>query len=101
MRRTTALLLALAVTAAPVVARADGRAAAAAFAEGERAFAAGDFLRAGGSFEAAYREQPHWSPLWNAALSAVLNASPTLPASHSSGLLDATSISVCVTFGCA
>ncbi|MBL8609980.1 MAG: hypothetical protein JNL38_21775 [Myxococcales bacterium] len=69
MRRTTALLLALAVTAAPVVARADGRAAAAAFAEGERAFAAGDFLRAGGSFEAAYREQPHWSPLWNAARS--------------------------------
>lgn len=69
MRRPTSLLLALAVVAASTVARADGRAAAAAFADGERAFTAGDFLRAGASFEAAYREEPHWSPLWNAARS--------------------------------
>lgn len=44
-------------------------AAASAFEEGERAFAAGDFVRAGGAFEAAYRALPHAAPLWNAARS--------------------------------
>ncbi len=39
------------------------------FKEGQRAFAAGDFRRAGASFEAAYRKKPHPSALWNAARS--------------------------------
>jgi hypothetical protein len=41
--------------------------AAALFADGERAFAAGDFLHAGEAFEAAYRTAPHHAALWNAA----------------------------------
>jgi len=43
--------------------------AASEFAEGQRAFKAGDFRRAAESFEAAYRDAPHYSPLWNAARS--------------------------------
>ena len=39
------------------------------FAEGERAFQAGDFVRAAGEFEAAYRENPHPTALWNAGFS--------------------------------
>ncbi|UQA63003.1 hypothetical protein [Polyangium aurulentum] len=40
-----------------------------AFEEGERAFEAGDFVRAGDAFEAAHRAVPHSAPLWNAARS--------------------------------
>ncbi len=43
--------------------------AAAHFTEGERAFERGDFVRAAGEFEAAYRENPHPTALWNAAWS--------------------------------
>jgi len=48
---------------------ADQARAASEFAEGQRAFKAGDFRRAAESFEAAYRDSPHYSPLWNAARS--------------------------------
>jgi tetratricopeptide (TPR) repeat protein len=37
------------------------------FQEGEQAFAAGDFPRAGAAFEEAHRAAPHPSALWNAA----------------------------------
>ncbi|MDB4996470.1 MAG: hypothetical protein JWM74_3902 [Myxococcaceae bacterium] len=47
----------------------DAKNAAREFAEGQRAFAAGDFQRAGEEFEAAYRDKPHHAPLWNAAKS--------------------------------
>lgn len=43
--------------------------AASRFAEGERAFARGDFARAGEAFEAAYAAAPHEIALWNAARS--------------------------------
>jgi hypothetical protein len=43
------------------------RAAAREFAEGQRAFKAGDYPHAGTSFEAAYHHAPHPAPLWNAA----------------------------------
>jgi tetratricopeptide (TPR) repeat protein len=43
--------------------------AASRFTEGERAFERGDFVRAAGEFEAAYRENPHPTALWNAAFS--------------------------------
>lgn len=39
------------------------------FADGQKAFTAGDFPRAGDAFEAAYRDRPHHAPLWNAARS--------------------------------
>lgn len=39
------------------------------FAEGERAFERGDFVRAATEFEAAYRENPHPTALWNAGFS--------------------------------
>ncbi len=45
------------------------RRAATEFAEGQRAFTAGDYRHAAESFEAAYRDKPHYSPLWNAARS--------------------------------
>ncbi|MDP9001243.1 MAG: hypothetical protein M3O46_14170 [Myxococcota bacterium] len=41
--------------------------AAGQFAEGTRAFDAGDFTRAGEAFEAAYAFEHHEDPLWNAA----------------------------------
>jgi len=50
-------------------ARDDDARAAAAFAEGERAFDAGDYRAAAEAFEAAYRVRPHHAPLWNAARS--------------------------------
>jgi len=50
-------------------AAADPKEAARAFAEATRAFEAGDYVRAGEAFELAYREGPHYSPLWNAARS--------------------------------
>lgn len=68
-------MVALTVTAPCLVARAEPptapqRSAAAAFdvfREGERAFAAGDYIHAGESFEAAHRLAPHPDALWNAA----------------------------------
>jgi hypothetical protein len=63
----------LAITLAPATshaAPADGdRSAARHFADGQKAFAAGDFPHAGDEFEAAYRDKPHHAPLWNAARS--------------------------------
>ena len=55
--------------ARPAQAADAGKNAAREFAEGQRAFAAGDFQRAGEEFEAAYRDKPHHAPLWNAAKS--------------------------------
>jgi hypothetical protein len=37
------------------------------FAEGMRAYKAGDYKHAAESFEAAYKHKPHYSALWNAA----------------------------------
>lgn len=54
--------------AAPTGPDAD-RSAARHFADGQKAFAAGDFAHAGDEFEAAYRDKPHHAPLWNAARS--------------------------------
>jgi hypothetical protein len=45
----------------------DVRAAARKFADGERAFRAGDFTRAGQSFDQAYQLAPHEDALWNSA----------------------------------
>lgn len=45
------------------------RTAAHHFADGQKAFAAGDYPHAGDEFEAAYRDRPHHAPLWNAARS--------------------------------
>jgi hypothetical protein len=45
------------------------RTAARHFNDGQKAFAAGDYPRAGDEFEAAYRDKPHHAPLWNAARS--------------------------------
>lgn len=45
------------------------RTAARHFADGQKAFAAGDYAHAGDEFEAAYRDKPHHAPLWNAARS--------------------------------
>lgn len=54
----------------PAAPSAEARAAATrAFEEGERAFRAGDYVRAAGSFEEAYRVAPHVASLWNAARS--------------------------------
>jgi hypothetical protein len=70
--RLAAILFVLALSAvAPTnAAGQDDRAAAQHdFKEGQRAFAAGDFRRAGTLFEEAYRKKPHPSVLWNAARS--------------------------------
>ncbi|MFO0675008.1 MAG: hypothetical protein U0169_00600 [Polyangiaceae bacterium] len=48
-------------------AEADEKAAGKWFADGMKAFDAGDFPRAAEAFEAAYAKKPHPSPLWNAA----------------------------------
>jgi len=54
----------------PAPSGASGREAAArAFREGERAFAAGDFSGAAEAFERAYRAEAHPAPIWNAARS--------------------------------
>jgi hypothetical protein len=45
------------------------RSAARHFADGQKAFTAGDYAHAGDEFEAAYRDKPHHAPLWNAARS--------------------------------
>lgn len=45
----------------------DVRAASKSFADGERAFRAGDFTHAAEAFEAAYAAAPHADALWNAA----------------------------------
>lgn len=84
-RRTrvkTTLILALAFSALgstlPSLARAGEpdsaveapeRRAARAFVEGQAAFEAGDFRRAGTAFEAAHAAKPHHASLWNAARS--------------------------------
>ncbi len=47
----------------------DPTAAAAHFSEAERAFEAGDFVRAATEFEASYHTNPHPTSLWNAAKS--------------------------------
>ena len=77
----TSLVLSLAALAfsAPSLVRADvpgasvdeapERRAARAFVEGQAAFEAGDFRRAGSAFEAAYAAKPHHASLWNAARS--------------------------------
>jgi hypothetical protein len=62
-----ALLASRAALAAPP-AEAD-RTAARHFADGQKAFASGDYPHAGDEFEAAYRDKPHHAPLWNAARS--------------------------------
>lgn len=59
-------------TAAPTAAhagdaKADQQRAAQAFAQGQKAFNAGDYRNAGEKFEEAYSITPHPSPLWNAA----------------------------------
>jgi tetratricopeptide (TPR) repeat protein len=70
-----ALLATALQLASPAMARADEPApvaierAAQRFAEGERAFERGDFVRAATEFEAAYRENPHPTALWNAGFS--------------------------------
>jgi hypothetical protein len=45
------------------------RSAARHFADGQKAFTAGDYAHAADEFEAAYRDKPHHAPLWNAARS--------------------------------
>lgn len=45
------------------------RTAARHFTDGQKAFAAGDYPHAADEFEAAYRDKPHYAPLWNAARS--------------------------------
>jgi hypothetical protein len=62
----TVLALARGAAAAPTEA---ARRAAREFVEGQKAFQSGDYVRAAESFEAAYRDKPHHSPLWNAARS--------------------------------
>lgn len=73
-------VVALAVLVAAAMALASGvalaapppdadRTAARHFADGQKAFAAGDYAHAGDEFEAAYRDKPHHAPLWNAARS--------------------------------
>lgn len=62
-----ALLASRAAFAAPL-GDAD-RTAARHFADGQKAFASGDYPHAGDEFEAAYRDKPHHAPLWNAARS--------------------------------
>ena len=52
---------------APGAAAPDRKAAREKFQEGEQAFAAGEYARAGSAFEAAHRLAPHPSALWNAA----------------------------------
>lgn len=67
----SALIAAVVLAALPALAApgdAD-RTAARWFAEGQKAFGAGDFPRAGEAFEAAYKAAPHHAPLWNAARS--------------------------------
>ena len=69
-----ALALALATMTPPRLALAappaeGDRTAARHFADGQKAFAAGDYPHAGDEFEAAYRDKPHHAPLWNAARS--------------------------------
>jgi hypothetical protein len=67
------LAIAASIALAPATARAapaeGDRAAARHFADGQKAFAAGDYPHAGDEFEAAYRDKPHFAPLWNAARS--------------------------------
>ena len=74
VRFAFAAALALAPAAWTRVARADSheteddrRAAAKLFAEGQRAYHAGDYRHAAESFEAAYARAPRLPPLWNAA----------------------------------
>jgi hypothetical protein len=71
-----ALAMAIAIVLAPATSGASGnrpadgdRSAARHFADGQKAFAAGDYPHAADEFEAAYRDKPHHAPLWNAARS--------------------------------
>jgi hypothetical protein len=63
------VLLMLLVPSIAVAAPDADRTAARHFADGQKAFTAGDYAHAGGEFEAAYRDKPHHAPLWNAARS--------------------------------
>lgn len=58
-----------ALAAAPSARGDADRTAARHFADGQKAFASGDYPHAGDEFEAAYRDKPHHAPLWNAARS--------------------------------
>lgn len=72
LRITPPLFLVAAMTlcVAPNVASAGTpESAARHFADGQKAFSAGDYPHAGDEFEAAYRDKPHHAPLWNAARS--------------------------------
>lgn len=62
------LAMTLTVRAASAAPEAD-RTAARHFADGQKAFVAGDYRHAADEFEAAYRDKPHHAPLWNAARS--------------------------------
>lgn len=66
-----ALALACASSRAGAAPGADDAVARAAkqFVEGQKAFTAGDYRRAGALFEGAYHDKPHHSALWNAARS--------------------------------
>jgi antitoxin (DNA-binding transcriptional repressor) of toxin-antitoxin stability system len=64
------LVATLTLSLAPAVAFAGTpESAARHFADGQKAFTAGDYPHAGDEFEAAYRDKPHHAPLWNAARS--------------------------------
>lgn len=68
MQRLSAVLMIL-VLLLPSLASADAGSAARHFGDGQKAFTAGDYAHAGDEFEAAYKDQPHHAPLWNAARS--------------------------------
>ncbi len=63
----SALALASVLWSHHVVAETSDHRAAVEFAEGQRAYAAGDFRHAGDAFEKAYHDKPHYSALYNAA----------------------------------
>ncbi len=66
---STPLLVPGLARAAPVSGPEADRTAARHFADGQKAFTAGDYAHAADEFEAAYRDKPHHAPLWNAARS--------------------------------
>jgi hypothetical protein len=68
LKASLALVVVAASLAATRPAAADNLSEAKAnFAEGQKAFRAGDFRHAAEAFEAAYKAAPHPDPLWNAA----------------------------------
>jgi hypothetical protein len=62
--------------------------AATAFAEGERAFEAGDFGRAAAAFDRAFAARPHEAALWNAARSYERNGDEVRAANRYRAFLD-------------